>query len=248
VATGELGLLVDREDRLLRDRVTDALRQAIIRGTLEPGRRLTERELGQLTGVSRTSLREALRSLQAEGLVESSSGRGLQVTVLTDAIVSELYDVRVPLEEAAVELCVKHASDDQIATLRSSLLQVTPDDPDRQLESTREFYDLLLDAAGNSILEQLAGIIEARMHSSRRVSLRMPGRVEASRRELLDVVELIAQRDAVGAARAARVHVLAAKEAALTVLETPAGPPSREPLNQHTLVRLHNSIPALSHA
>jgi GntR family transcriptional regulator, trigonelline degradation regulator len=97
---------------------------------------------------------------------------------------------------------------------------MTPGDLDRQLESTREFYSLLLDAAGNSILEQMAGMIEARMHSLRRVSLRMPGRADAGRRELLDIAELIAERDADGAARAVRVHVLAAKESALAALET----------------------------
>src|SRR5689334_6871646 len=118
MSDGEYSLLVARPERLLRDRVTDAVREAITRGDLEPGRRLTERELVELTGVSRTSLREALRSLQAEGLVERSGARGLQVAALTADVVNELYDVRAPLEAAAVELFVRHASDEQVAELR----------------------------------------------------------------------------------------------------------------------------------
>jgi DNA-binding GntR family transcriptional regulator len=211
-------LFVERPDRLLRDRVTDVVREAIVRGDLEPGRRLTERELGELTGVSRTSLREALRSLQAEGLVERSEARGIQVAVLTKAVVGELYDVRAPLEATAVELCARNASDAQIAELRALALPLAAANLDDQLESLREFYHLLLGAAGNSILQQFFGSIEARIHALRRVSLRMGGRAESSCRELLEVVGLIEQRNGPAAAAAARAHVLAAKAAALAAL------------------------------
>lgn len=213
------GLRVERPDRLLRERVTDAVRAAIMRGDLEPGRRLTERELGELTGVSRTSLREALRSLQAEGLVERSGPRGLQVAVLTAEVVSELYDVRAPLEAAAVELCARNATDAQIADLRAVMALPSSDEFDDQLAATRKFYDVLLDAAGNSILQQMFGTIETRIHALRRVSLRIPGRSEASRRELMEIVDLIEKRNGPAAAAAARDHVLAAKAAALAALD-----------------------------
>lgn len=216
---GDLGLMVERPERLLRDRVTDAVREAITRGDLEPGRRLTERELGELTGVSRTSLREALRTLQAEGLVERSGPRGLQVAVLTAAVVSELYDVRAPLEAAVVELCVRNASDAQVASLQAALTLPASGELDDQLALTRKFYDLLLDAAGNSILEQMFGTIEARIHALRRVSLRTGGRSEASLRELHEIVDLIERRDGPAAAAAAHAHVMAAKAAALAALE-----------------------------
>ena len=215
---GDLGLLVERPERLLRDRVTDAVRDAIMRGALEPGRRPTEREMGELTGVSRTSLREALRSLQAEGLVERSSSRGLQVAVLTEAVVSELYDVRAPLEAAAVELCVRNASDAQIDALSKVLKMPASAGTDRQLAATRDFYDLLLKAAGNSILQQMFATIEARIHALRRVSLRIEGRAQASRRELLEIIDLIERRDGPAAAAAAYAHVMAAKAAALEAL------------------------------
>lgn len=222
MSDGEHSLLVARPERLLRDRVTDAVREAITRGDLEPGRRLTERELVELTGVSRTSLREALRSLQAEGLVERSGARGLQVAELTPAVVNELYDVRAPLEAAAVELFVRHANDDQVAELRAILKPQEFVDIDDQLGSTRNFYEVLLGAAGNSILQQMFGSIEARIHALRRVSLRIGGRSEQSRRELIDIVALIEKRDATRAALAARAHVEAAKEAALAALDRSA--------------------------
>ncbi|MFI2476994.1 GntR family transcriptional regulator [Nocardia xishanensis] len=209
-----LGLRIERTDRLLRDRVTEKVREAILRGDLEPGRRLTERELGELTGVSRTSLREALRSLQAEGLVERSEARGVRVAVLSESIVSELYDVRAALEPAAVELFVRNASDDEVRQLVDALTPMG-DDVDAHLDAIRLFYRVLLAGAGNSIMQQMFGSIEARIHSLRRLSLRIAGRGEASTNEIREVTRLIQERDASAAGASARQHVLAAKAAAL---------------------------------
>ncbi|SEB59389.1 GntR family transcriptional regulator [Streptomyces melanosporofaciens] len=208
-----LGLRIERTERLLRDRVTDVVREAILQGDLEPGRRLTERELGELTGVSRTSLREALRSLQAEGLVERSETRGLKVAVLSESVVSELYDVRAALEPAAVELFVRNASDDQVRQLVDTL-KTLPDDTDG-LDLSRRFYRVLLSGAANSTMRQMIESIETRIHSLRRLSLSIAGRAEASANELREVARLIHERDASAAAASARQHVLAAKAAAL---------------------------------
>ena len=99
-----------KQDKLVRDKVVDALRQAILDGVLAPGRRLTEKELTELTGVSRTSVREALRGLQAEGLVEESPSRGLRVAVPTAEEIEQIYEVRAELEPLAVRLFVERAS------------------------------------------------------------------------------------------------------------------------------------------
>lgn len=208
-----LGLRIERNEQLLRDKVTDVVREAILRGDLEPGRRLTERELGELTGVSRTSLREALRSLQAEGLVEGSEARGLQVAVLSETVVSELYDVRAALEPAAVELFVRNASDDELSRLVDAVKPM-PDDDD-MLDSSRRFYRVLLEGAGNAIMQQMLGSIEARIHAIRRLSLSIPGRLDASVEEMREITSLIEQRDARGAAASALRHVLAARAAGL---------------------------------
>ncbi|MFI6369073.1 GntR family transcriptional regulator [Nocardia sp. NPDC050630] len=194
--------------------MTDKVREAILRGDLKPGRRLTERELGELTGVSRTSLREALRALQTEGLVETSESRGLQVAVLSESVVAELYDIRAALEPAAVDLFVRNASDEQVQQLVDAL-KPQPDDDDAQLHSSRRFYRVLLDGAANSIMKQMFGSIEARIHAIRRLSLTIPGRAEANVKEISEVTRLIQERDARAAAASARSHVLAARAAGL---------------------------------
>lgn len=217
MTSDNLGLRIERTERLLRDRVTDVVREAILRGDLEPGRRLTERELGELTGVSRTSLREALRILQAEGLVEESEARGLQVAVLSEAVVSELYDAREALEPAAVELFVRNASDDQMRQLLDALTPL-PGDDESQLEGSRRFYRILLEGAGNSIMLQMLGSIEARVHAIRRLSLTIPGRAEASADEIRELARLIEERDTGAAVAIARKHVVAARAAGIAAV------------------------------
>lgn len=213
-------LRIDRPEQLLRDRVTDVLRDAILRGDLEPGRRLTERELGEMTGVSRTSLREALRHLQAEGLVEPSEARGVQVAVLTESIVHELFDVRAVLEPAVVEMFLRHASDKDIEAL-AAFLEPTGDREER-LDRISGFYRALLGGTRNPTLQQMFGSIEVRIHALRRISLRAPGRAEASLQEFRETLHWIEKRDSPRAVEAARAHVVAAKAAALKAI---GGPP-----------------------
>jgi DNA-binding GntR family transcriptional regulator len=226
VAGGDLGLYIERPEQLLRERVADTLREAILRGVLAPGRRLTERELGELTGVSRTSLREALRQLQAEGLLEPSEGRGLRVAVLTGPVVAELYDVRAVLESAAVEMFVRNASDEQLDALIQAVGSPPPPGTglEEGMEHLRRVYAILLEGTGNAILQQMFGSIEARIHSLRRVSLRAPGRAVQSHREFAEVISWISKRDATRAAEAAKVHVTAAKAAALTAVKEMRAP------------------------
>jgi DNA-binding transcriptional regulator YhcF (GntR family) len=95
-------LRVGRSAAPLRERVLDVLRQAILDGRYRPGQRLVERELIELTGVSRSTIREALRELEAEGLVETVPQKGAIVVIPTATEARELIEVRAALEELAV--------------------------------------------------------------------------------------------------------------------------------------------------
>src|SRR5580658_6629334 len=91
-------LQIVRKSATLRLLVEDKLRSAIASGRFKPGQRLIERELCELTGVGRTSIREALRQLEAEGLVTVASHRGPSVTKITADEAKHLYAVRALLE------------------------------------------------------------------------------------------------------------------------------------------------------
>jgi DNA-binding GntR family transcriptional regulator len=205
----ELNLRI-KQDMLVRDKVVEVLRQAILDGVLEPGRRLTERELTELTGVSRTSVREALRHLQAERLVEASSSRGLRVVVPTEEEVTHIYEVRAELEPLAVKLFVQRASQEET----DELIEIG-----RRANDARDglwrFDQLLLAGCRNPILAELLGGLYTRIHALRRISFSTPGRNAVARREYESLVTAIERRSPEDAEEAARRHVSAAQAAAL---------------------------------
>ncbi|WP_165495307.1 GntR family transcriptional regulator [Actinomadura roseirufa] len=212
----EPNLRIDRPAETVPQLVVRTVRQAILEGVLPPGRRLTERELMELTGVSRTSIREAVRHLQALGLVETSSSRGVRVAVLGSDDVLQVYEVRAALESEAASLFVQRATDSEVLELVK--LTRPGRNADDQLAAIYHFDELLLAGARNALLESILTPLHARIHALRRLSLTVPGRRERSDQEYRDIVAAITDRDADRAAQLARQHVEAAKEAALAAL------------------------------
>jgi DNA-binding GntR family transcriptional regulator len=101
--------------------LADALRQEIADGRLAPGEALRQEELATRFGISRIPVREALRTLQAEGLVNYSPNRGATVAVVSDAEIQEMLEVRIALECHALRLAVPNAADADIAHARGIL-------------------------------------------------------------------------------------------------------------------------------
>src|ERR1700754_2251813 len=101
----------------LRTKIIAALRNAIETGVLVPGQRLIEKDLCEQLGVSRTSLREALREVQAEGILEYNSSRSLSVSSISIEEAKNIYRLRSVLEALAVEQFIEQASDAQIYDL-----------------------------------------------------------------------------------------------------------------------------------
>jgi GntR family transcriptional regulator, trigonelline degradation regulator len=212
-----LDLVIERPDRSVLDKVVVAVRQAIASGALAPGRRLTERELMELTGVSRTSIREAVRRLQSQGLMETTPTRGVRIAVLGAAEVQHIYEVRDALEPAAAELFVRRASDEEVEEL--ARYAVMPEgDSEVRLVAIGRFDEILLIGCGNPLLQGILEPLHARIHALRRVSLAIPGRQAASTQEYLELVTAIQERSPERAAAAAHRHIRAAALAALAAI------------------------------
>ncbi|TMR03674.1 GntR family transcriptional regulator [Actinomadura soli] len=213
----KLDLTIDRPAESVPEMVVRRIRDAIAAGLLPPGRQLTERELVELTGVSRTSVREAMRHLQTLGLVEPSPSRGVRVARLGSDEVREIYEVRDALEPAVAELFVLRATDEEVAAL---VEKVQPrESGDKRLQAIYEFDELLLAGARNSLLKSMLEPLHTRIHALRSLSVTIPGRHEASAREYLEIAEAIAARSPERAAEAAHRHVRAAAKAALEAVE-----------------------------
>jgi DNA-binding GntR family transcriptional regulator len=204
----------------LREQVITALRQAILDFQLKPGQRLVERELIEQLGVSRTTIREALRELTSEGLVTVVPQRGAMVSAPSLADAVDLYEVRASLESLVTQRFVERATDEEIERLRATIdeLAVVSDnshDIREILAAKDKFYTVLIAGARSAALQQLLEGIQARVQVLRATSLSEAGRSLEVVRELRAVVAAIADRDAEKASRLCAEHVRKASVTAL---------------------------------
>jgi DNA-binding GntR family transcriptional regulator len=183
--------------------------------------RLFEKRLCDELGVSRTVVRESLRQLESERLIDMKPNIGPVVHMLTRHEAEGLYEIRASLEALAGRLAAAHATPEQVATLRSIVVEIGGQQ-DRPLPLTLElkntFYKALFDASANAMIGELLVNIQGRISELRSVSLQQPGRLTSMVEELEEIVEAIARGDASEAARQCQAHVQAAATAALSNL------------------------------
>lgn len=206
----------------VRQKVVEVLRAAITAGRFAPGERLTERNLCELTGVSRASVREALRQLESEGLIETLPNRGPLVSRLSRRDAVSLYQMRGALEGLAARLFATVASDAQVEELADSVSVLQQAYNRRDIEAIvhgkRRFYDVLIEGSGNSMIGPTLSTMYARINQLRRISLSSPKRGPQSMREIRAVLAAIKRRDPEGAYAASLHHVEQAAKAALANL------------------------------
>ena len=213
-ATDGFSMRVGRVAAPLREQVLDVLRQAILDFHLKPGQRLIERELIEQTGVSRTTIREVLRQLAAEGLVTTIPQKGAVVMVPSAQEAADLYEVRATLEALAGRRFVLHATKAQRKDLRRALKDIErigsrkrDADIKELLQAKDRFYDVLLEGAGNSAIRSILDSLRARVRVLRATSLSQPDRSAGTLAEIRAIVDAIEARDPDAAAAACAHHV-----------------------------------------
>ena len=207
-----LALEVPKIAAPLRQQVENVLRRAIVEGRLEPSRRLTERELMEMTGVSRTLVREALRQLESDGLIAVVPNKGAVVRELTIAEGKELYAIRGVLEGLAARLFAQHADEAKLAELirtAETVIAAYRDDDHRSvLETKNRFYDVLAEGAGSDTLSAMLNGLRARIWRWRALGIthprRAPQRAKEAVQDLRNLCAALRRRDADAAERAAR--------------------------------------------
>lgn len=213
----------------LREQVAERLRMAIVTGHFKPGERLIERELCDMMGVSRTSLREALRELQADGLITLKPNKGMSVSVLTEETARSIYQVRQMLEGLAARLFAKRATAEQMHALRKSVEELADVYDNFSAEAFIDvkgrFYDILLEGAGNEVAADMLRRIHTRASQLRVVSLSSAQRAQQSIRELRGFCDALEDRDEDRAWQLCIEHV---ENAATAALGTIAGSKSSD--------------------
>jgi DNA-binding GntR family transcriptional regulator len=197
----------------LHDGVAARLRDQVFERQLAPGSYIDELALATQWQISRTPLREALKVLAAEGLVELVPRRGCRVVELTDADAEQLFPVMAMLEgRCALEATQRATTDDlaQLQRLHDGLERhAAARDVDGYYRVNHHFHSLVQALAANRWLDRATGDLRRFMRLWRGRQLKLPGRIEASINEHRVLLDAMLQRDAPRAERAMHDHLMA---------------------------------------
>lgn len=195
------------------------LLEEISRGELPPGARLRETELAERLGISRTPVREAIRQLEADGLVDHIPRQGATIRVLDYSEVMELYEMRAVLEGTAARLAARAASDlelDELGVLNAELAAAP--DARSAYELNRQFHMTLLDAAKNRYLVKSVNALQKTLLIIGPSTLAESDRASQAVREHAELLEALKARDGTRAETCMRDHIEAAHRVRLKAL------------------------------
>jgi DNA-binding GntR family transcriptional regulator len=223
MSTAALASLSLLKPLTLRGQLENHLREAIVSGRIAPGERLVERELCDRLQVSRPSLREALRVLEAERLITTVPHRGPVVASVSLQDARDLYSLRALLEGFAAHEFTRLADDAAISELEQSIAALDAaaraGDQARLLTMKSRFYDVLFAHCGNALVRHVFNSEMQRIALLRATSLSRPDRLPQSMREIGELLAAIKSRDAAKAQAIATDHVRRAERSAIEVLE-----------------------------
>lgn len=195
----------------LRDVVYNALREAILVGQLLPGERLMENQLAEKLGVSRTPVREALRMLEIENLVELVPRKGAQVLDMTEKDIINILEIRSALEGLATSLaCMKMSKEDLLALrcLEVSFEQAIDDgDRERIAELDEDFHDLILKSTENDKLIQIYENLRIQLYRYRMAHLKLDSSITAIIAHHRNILRAIENHDKEEGATVAQGHI-----------------------------------------
>jgi DNA-binding GntR family transcriptional regulator len=197
--------------------VYQQLREAIVDGTFPADSPLTENSLAAHFNVSRTPVREALRRLEQDGLVERGA-RGMQVRGRSPEEILEIYEVRIVLEGAAARAAADRHTDLDLLKLdqvHSTMLAASTDDPERLATANRRFHEAIWATSHNATLVDLLDRLHAHLTRYRETTLTHPGRLETALAEHRELIAAIKAGDRDRAGRIAEEHMTGARNARL---------------------------------
>jgi DNA-binding GntR family transcriptional regulator len=206
------------------------LRNAIMQGELRPGQKLIEADVCRQMQISRASLREVLRILETERLIEMIPNRGPSVARLGWEEIVEIHDVWALLTGEAVSRFTQLAARDDIAQLKLAVSQfkaaVKTESALRQLAATNAFFVVILDKCGNRVLIDVVFSLVSRLNFLRAQSLQYEGWGYLCLHEIEEILAAIEAKDAEAARAATRRHIdsacAAAKQVSVLLTNAPA--------------------------
>lgn len=210
---------VERSTRTLRELTLDKVREAILNQYFKPGQRLVERSLCEELGVSRSVVREVMRHLEAEGLVQSIPQQGPIVAVLDADTTRQIYELRSLLEGHAAAGCARCRSDQDLTLMKEVIVRIEEafarQDYAVVMESTTLFYHTMFHCAGDTMAWGIVQTLNARINRLRLITISSTNRAATGPSEMRAMLSAIEQSDAQAASHAARKHVQSAQSIAM---------------------------------
>lgn len=203
---------IESDGRLLRERVYEQLRHDILACNLMPGAEIREAELAARFEVSKSPVRDALISLEREGLVITIPRQGYRVAPVSISDMLDMFHLRAALERANIERIIRNASDEQLEAL-NQFKSFNPEEwPDGFIGYNKKFHRLLADLGGNPRMrDQLIDLIDLMERAVQiSVSNMNHGKPEALVAEHRAIIDVIQSRSVKAAQKLAEQHVLAA--------------------------------------
>ena len=206
-------------------RAVEALRNMIFQGELGPGSDHLEGEIAQRLGMSRTPVREAALTLEAQGLVELRPRKGMRVMAVSPQDMADIYDVLTELESlAAAKAAEAGVEDSELQTLRAAIddmdTALASDDRDAWSRADDRFHKELVRLGGNRRIQNIVAMMEDQVRRAKKITLHirpLPLRSNDDHRALL---EAIAAGDVAKARQIHRTHREDARAVLLEILET----------------------------
>ena len=196
----------------LHDALVAGIREMVVAGALRPGDKVPEQELCQRFGVSRTPLREALKVLAAEGMLQLLPRRGAIVARVSPEEIDELFPVMGALEALAGELVCRRASAAEIAELQAihdrMMAAYAAGDEPTYLDANRRFHETLVAFAGNATLQTTYMQILLRTRAFRFVARKSAENWRAAVSDHRQIMEALSARSAARLSRLLRRHVM----------------------------------------
>ncbi len=183
----------------LREKILESIRDAIISGTITPGSRVSEPELADRFGISRTPIREAFRQLESEGYLKVIPRKGAVVSAFTQKDVEEFYAIKSILEGYAARLACKRLTQkeiDRLQAINARLAELCEHSDVKQFFKVHnDFHDLFIKAADNEKLREMINLLVTRFQRLRLMSLSQPGRMDISVQEHDKIIKAFRERD-----------------------------------------------------
>ena len=219
-----MNLKIENPPVTLRELCLDKVRNAIITGYFPSGKRLVERTLCEELGVSRSVVREVIRYLEAEGLVEILPNKGPIVSLLNWDIASQIYEIRLLLEQSAVVDCTKNLDEKTAERLKLLLEDLkaafAADDINLIIETSTQLYQTIFTTAKHHIAWEVVQRLNGRISRLRAMTMKSTKREISGYQRIKNMCEAIyLHKDPEKAKQAVAEHIAEAAAVAKNILD-----------------------------